>query len=132
MLIAQRHGQDQKQTIGRQKTNRGAQLRKHAEPRTLAFRGVFSRQQRRATPFATQAQALTEAQNAEQNGRPSSNSGVTGQHTNQGAQQAANNNGFAALEIDPDGNLQLTRTENLANKLDFAIVDDNLEVTIYG
>ena len=48
------------------------------------------------------------------------------------AQQAANNNGFAALEIDPDGNLQLTRTENLANKLDFAIVEDNLEVTIYS
>lgn len=48
------------------------------------------------------------------------------------AQQAANNNGFAALEIDSDGNLQLTRTENLANKLDFAIVNDNLEVTIYG
>lgn len=48
------------------------------------------------------------------------------------AQQAANNNGFAALEIDPDGNLQLTRTENLANKLDFAIIDNNLEVTIYG
>ena len=48
------------------------------------------------------------------------------------AQQAANNNGFAALEIDESGNLQLTRTENLANKLDFAIVDDNLEVTIYG
>lgn len=48
------------------------------------------------------------------------------------AQQAASNNGFAALEIDPDGNLQLTRTENLANKLDFAIVEDNLEVTIYG
>ena len=48
------------------------------------------------------------------------------------AQQAANNNGFAALEIDPDGNLQLTRTESLANKLDFAIVDNNLEVTIYG
>ena len=48
------------------------------------------------------------------------------------AQQAANNNGFAALEIDPDGNLQLTRTENLANELDFAIINDNLEVTIYG
>ena len=48
------------------------------------------------------------------------------------AQQAANNNGFAALEIDPDGNLQLTRTENLANKLDFAIINDNLEVTIYS
>lgn len=48
------------------------------------------------------------------------------------AQQVAANNGFAALEIDPDGNLQLTRTENLANKLDFAIVDNNLEVTIYG
>lgn len=52
-------------------------------------------------------------------------------HSAELAQQAANNNGFAALEIDPDGNLQLTRTENLANKLDFAIVDDNLEVTIY-
>lgn len=48
------------------------------------------------------------------------------------AQQAATNNGFAALEIDPDGNLQLTRTKNLADKLDFAIVDNNLEVTIYG
>lgn len=48
------------------------------------------------------------------------------------AQQAANNNGFAALEIDESGNLQLTRTENLANKLDFAIINDNLEVTIYG
>lgn len=48
------------------------------------------------------------------------------------AQQAANNNGFAALEIDLDGNLQLTRTENLANKLDFTIINDNLEVTIYG
>lgn len=48
------------------------------------------------------------------------------------AQQAAANNGFAALEIDQDGNLQLTRTKNLADKLDFAIVDNNLEVTIYG
>ena len=53
-------------------------------------------------------------------------------HSAELAQQAANNNGFAALEIDTDGNLQLTRTENLANKLDFAIVNDNLEVTIYG
>lgn len=53
-------------------------------------------------------------------------------HSAELAQQAANNNGFAALEIDPDGNLQLTRTKNLADKLDFAIVDDNLEVTIYG
>lgn len=53
-------------------------------------------------------------------------------HSAELAQQAAANNGFAALEIDPDGNLQLTRTENLANKLDFAIVDNNLEVTIYG
>lgn len=48
------------------------------------------------------------------------------------AQQAAANNGFAALEIDESGNLQLTRTKNLADKLDFAIVDNNLEVTIYG
>lgn len=53
-------------------------------------------------------------------------------HSAELAQQAAANNGFAALEIDPDGNLQLTRTENLANKLDFAIINDNLEVTIYG
>lgn len=48
------------------------------------------------------------------------------------AQQAIAGSGFAALEIDPDGNLQLTRTENLADKLNFAIVDDNLEVTIHG
>lgn len=48
------------------------------------------------------------------------------------AQQAAANNGFAVLEIDESGNLQLTRTKNLADKLDFAIVDNNLEVTICG
>lgn len=53
-------------------------------------------------------------------------------HSAELAQQAANNNGFAALEIDESGNLQLTRTKNLANKLDFAIINDNLEVTIYG
>ena len=48
------------------------------------------------------------------------------------AQQAAANNGKAALDSEPDANQQQTRTENLENKLDFAIVDDNLEVTIYG
>lgn len=49
------------------------------------------------------------------------------------AQQVANKNGYAAMAIDDTGHLKLTRTTSLADKLDFAIVDDkNLEVTIYG
>lgn len=49
------------------------------------------------------------------------------------AEQAANANGYAGMAIDGSGHLKLTRTANLAEKLDFAIVDDkNLEVRIYG
>lgn len=49
------------------------------------------------------------------------------------AEQAANANGYAGMAIDASGHLKLTRTANLAEKLDFAIVDDkNLEVRIYG
>ncbi len=49
------------------------------------------------------------------------------------AEQAANANGYAGMAIDASGHLKLTRTANLAKKLDFAIVDDkNLEVRIYG
>lgn len=49
------------------------------------------------------------------------------------ARQVANKNGYAAMTIDDAGHLKLTRTTSLADKLDFAIVDDkNLEVRIYG
>ena len=49
------------------------------------------------------------------------------------AEQAANANGYAGMAIDASGHLKLTRTANLAEKLDFSIVDDkNLEVRIYG
>lgn len=49
------------------------------------------------------------------------------------AAQAAEKNGYAAMEIDEDGNLILARTANIADKIDFAIVDDkDLEVRIYG
>lgn len=49
------------------------------------------------------------------------------------AAQAAEKNGYAAMEIDEDGNLILMRTSNITDKLDFAIVNDkDLEVRVYA
>lgn len=49
------------------------------------------------------------------------------------AKQVAVANGFAALDINEDGHLILARTENIRNKIDFAIRNgENLEVRIYG
>lgn len=48
------------------------------------------------------------------------------------AEQAANSNGYAAMEIDEEGHLIVYRTNSLEDKLSFAIVrDTNLEVTIH-
>ena len=47
------------------------------------------------------------------------------------AEQAANSNGYAAMEIDEEGHLIVYRTDSLEDKLSFSIVGDtNLEVTI--
>lgn len=50
------------------------------------------------------------------------------------ARQAALSNGYMQMGVDPDtGHLMHTRTTNLKDKIDFAIVDDtNLEVQIHG
>lgn len=50
------------------------------------------------------------------------------------ARQAALSNGYMQMGIDPDsGHLLYTRTTNLKDKIDFAIVNGtNLEVTIHG
>ena len=50
------------------------------------------------------------------------------------ARQAALSNGYMQMGVDPDtGHLMYTRTTNLKDTLDFAIVNDtNLEVTIHG
>lgn len=50
------------------------------------------------------------------------------------ARQAALSNGYMQMGVDPDtGHLMYTRTTNLKDKLDFAIVNDtNLEVQIHG
>lgn len=50
------------------------------------------------------------------------------------AEQCAANNGYMQMGVDPDtGHLMYTRTTNLKDKIDFAIVNDtNLEVTING
>lgn len=50
------------------------------------------------------------------------------------ARQAALSNGYMQMGVDPDtGHLMYTRTTNLKDKLDFAIVNDtNLEVSIHG
>lgn len=50
------------------------------------------------------------------------------------ARQAALSNGYMQMGVDPDtGHLMYTRTTNLQDKIDFAIVNDtNLEVQIHG
>lgn len=49
------------------------------------------------------------------------------------AEQCAANNGYMQMGVDENGHLMYTRTTNLKDKLDFAIVNDtNLEVTIHG
>lgn len=50
------------------------------------------------------------------------------------ARQAALSNGYMQMGVDPDtGHLMYTRTSNLKDKIDFAIVNDtNLEVQIHG
>jgi hypothetical protein len=50
------------------------------------------------------------------------------------ARQAALSNGYMQMGVDPDtGHLVYTRTTNLKDKIDFAIVNDtNLEVQIHG
>ena len=50
------------------------------------------------------------------------------------ARQAALSNGYMQMGVDPDtGHLMYTRTTNLKDKIDFAIVDNtNLEVQIHG
>ncbi|MNH13133.1 hypothetical protein D3C79_726960 [compost metagenome] len=83
LLVREGHGQGQEQTIGGQKTDRGAQLREHAEPGPFAFRCVLGGQQRRAAPFATKAQALAEAQYAQQDRCPGANAVVARQHADQ-------------------------------------------------
>lgn len=49
------------------------------------------------------------------------------------AKQIADKNGYAAMDINSEGHLILTRTSSLADKLNFAVVNNtNLEVTIHG
>ncbi|MNE28363.1 hypothetical protein D3C80_1218010 [compost metagenome] len=88
LLVTEHQGQGQEQAVGSQKADRRAQLREHAEPGALARWCVFGRQQRRAAPFATQAQALAEAQQAKQDRRPHANAVIARQHADGGGGDA--------------------------------------------
>jgi hypothetical protein len=55
-----------------------AKLREHAEAGAPAGRRVLHRQQGGAAPFAAKAEALTEAQDTEQEGRDPAGHGVGG------------------------------------------------------
>ena len=88
LLVVQAHGQAEKQAVGGEKTDGGPQLREHAEPGALAWRSVLGGQQCRAAPFATQAQALAEAQQAQQDRGPGADAVVAWQHADQGGADA--------------------------------------------
>jgi len=67
--IAQRQAQDQEQAVRGDEAHGRAKLRKHAEARAPARRRILDRQQRRAAPFAAQAEPLPETQDAQQQRR---------------------------------------------------------------
>jgi len=101
LLVAQAHGQDQEQAVGRQEADRRAQLREHAEPGTFAFRCVLGRQQGCAAPFPAQAKALAETQHTQQDGGPGADAVIPRQQADQrGAhahqQQRGHQCGFAS------------------------------------
>ena len=101
LLVAERQGQGQEQAVGGQKADRRAQLGEHAEPGALAFGGVLGGQQRRATPFTAQAQALAKAQQAQDDRRPHANAVIARQYADGGGgdthqQQRGNQGRFAA------------------------------------
>ena len=94
----------QEQAIGGDETDRRTQLREHAITAAPAGRGVLHRQQRRAAPFAAQAKALAEAEQAQDCRRGDADGGIGGQEGDGegGAahqQQRSDERGFAAQPV---------------------------------
>ena len=83
---------------------------------------------------ASKAAAETAAQAAQAAARDAKTSEDAAAESAAYAEQCAANNGYMQMGVDPDtGHLMYTRTTNLKDKLDFAIVNDtNLEVQIHG
>ena len=81
--LAEGKRQHQEARRRQQKADRRPQLREHAVPAPFTRRGIFSGQERRATPLATQPQALAETQQAQGRRRPYTQRLVTGQQADQ-------------------------------------------------
>ena len=102
LFVVQAHGQGQEQAVGRQKADRRAELREHAEPGALALGRILGRQQCRAAPFAAQPQALAEAQHTQQDRRPGPDAVVTRQHADQRGAHAHQQQGGDQGRFAPD------------------------------
>ena len=77
--------------------------------------------------------AETAAANAKESETNAKNSETSAANSANLAKQIADKNGYAAMDINSEGHLILTRTSSLADKLNFAVVNNtNLEVTIHG
>src|SRR3546814_5945088 len=66
LLGRERQAKQQEQAVGRDEAHRRSKLRKHAEAGAPAGRRILHRQKRSPAPFPAQAQALAEAQDAQQ------------------------------------------------------------------
>ena len=78
----------EEQPVRREEADRRPELREHAEPAALAGRRVFGREQRRAAPFAAEADALAEAQDAQQDRREAADRVVARHEADQRGRQA--------------------------------------------
>jgi hypothetical protein len=66
LLMRQQQEEQQEQPVGHQEAEGRLELREHAEPGAAMVRCILRRQERRAAPFAAQADAPAEAHDAEQ------------------------------------------------------------------
>ena len=80
--------EQQEEAVGGEEADRRAELRHHAEAAAPARRGILDREQRRAAPFAAEAEALAEAQQAEQRRRDPAGHRVGRQEGDRGGRSA--------------------------------------------
>ena len=79
LIVGERVGEQEKDSAGKEEADGRAELRKHAVPGAFAGRGVFDGEQDGAAPFASEADALAEAAEGEEQRRGDSDVCVGGQ-----------------------------------------------------
>ncbi len=109
LLVGQQPGEQQEGTVGKEEADRRAELREGAVERTLAGRGVFGRQQRRAAPLTAKAQALAKARQRQQQGSKDTDGCVARQQADQHGRNPHRQQGCHQRGFTPDAIAKVTK-----------------------